>query len=102
MKTLAMMLWENQERETANRIYRRQTSPSKSGKAPHQIVVYYGGTFERPNISCDCVKYEMSSPHECRHTKEAWDNCDGVDKMFILHHDEITDKLRNGDRQNSG
>jgi hypothetical protein len=48
------------------------------------------------------MKYEMSSPHECRHTKEAWDNCDGVDKMFILHHDEITDKLRNGDRQNSG
>ena len=88
-KTLAQTIAEAL-RSNNERVYLRRGFPSKSVKGlTHEVVLRYGGSFERPNIECDCVKFQMSNPHWCKHTSEVWDGCDGMAKTMCVKHDEI-------------
>jgi hypothetical protein len=90
---LAKKLMQDFQRTKEPRTYSTRIFKSKSNPSVDYLVrIFYGGTFEKPNLECNCPKFTMSNPHWCRHCDEAWNSLDGFGRALIVHHDEIRGK----------
>ena len=61
----------------SRRIYRTIRLTSRSNSAIiHRVVIFYGGTMDRPSVECDCPKAQFGNAW-CWHKDRAWNDVTG-------------------------
>ena len=56
----------------------------------YEVKVYYGGTLDKPNIECDCIRFSYKK--WCSHCERTWEGMGGFAQSNAVHHDEIANK----------
>lgn len=76
-------------------VYHRTSFTSKSAPGVfHEVVVFYGGTLEKPNLTCTCPKFTMTVPHWCWHAERVWNEWMTMfQRMSVVHYEEIKQKI---------
>jgi hypothetical protein len=75
-----------------SKIYRSKTFRSKADPSViYTTVLMWGGTMERPNITCTCPLATFQGKL-CGHGQKMWNELDSFAKQNVIHHDEIVAK----------